>query len=296
MESTFARLFNTEEACQDYLAELRWGKGFICPRCSSNDYYLTGRALYRCKSCNLNTSLRSGTIFHGSRISLKKWFRALWDISVNENLTSISDFKRRFNLSRYQTVWNFLTKLKCTFKPVDRKLSGSVEIGDFWCHSTYTPPNSNSNETQNDFLIIMIERKVKGGLVIKRLPFTHTIEMSHSLVELVEFYIEPQSSLMIGPGEIYKQLSKSKYKLRVDKYLETNKQPPLTVGANIAFNQWLTLPTSQRPKLSYIDFYAAEYCFKANFSHLKPIDKFNLALSNAIQTRPKTAKSIKGRK
>ena len=29
----FQKRFSTEESCRDYLFQLRWPKGFVCPKC-----------------------------------------------------------------------------------------------------------------------------------------------------------------------------------------------------------------------------------------------------------------------
>ena len=33
--------FMTEEACREYLARLRWGRGFVCPACDGTEAWAT---------------------------------------------------------------------------------------------------------------------------------------------------------------------------------------------------------------------------------------------------------------
>jgi hypothetical protein len=35
----FQEKFNTEEACEAHLFQIRWLNGFICPKCGHNEYY-----------------------------------------------------------------------------------------------------------------------------------------------------------------------------------------------------------------------------------------------------------------
>ncbi|MFV0266758.1 MAG: transposase, partial [Draconibacterium sp.] len=35
--------FQTEENCWDYLFQMRWPDGFVCPRCKSEEHWLTGK-------------------------------------------------------------------------------------------------------------------------------------------------------------------------------------------------------------------------------------------------------------
>ena len=75
--------FGTEQACQDFLAELRWGGGFSCPRCNGRRAWRTARGLYFCQKCHRQTSVQAGTLFQKSRIPLQTWFRAIWEIASN---------------------------------------------------------------------------------------------------------------------------------------------------------------------------------------------------------------------
>ena len=79
----FQEKFQTEEDCQERLIELRWPDGFICPRCKGEDYYdLPKRRLYQCKGCGYQVSITAGTVMHGTRTSLLKWFWAIFLMST----------------------------------------------------------------------------------------------------------------------------------------------------------------------------------------------------------------------
>ncbi|MGH7151997.1 MAG: transposase, partial [Planctomycetota bacterium] len=71
----FDRRFATEEGCQGYLARVRWPSGFRCPRCSEAGAWLTERGLMHCKACGHQASITAGTVFHGTRSSLRLWFQ-----------------------------------------------------------------------------------------------------------------------------------------------------------------------------------------------------------------------------
>ena len=74
----FDRWFATEDGCRRYLSKTRWPAGFRCPRCASGDAWLTQRGLMHCKGCGHQSSPTAGTIFHGTRSSLRQWFQAMW--------------------------------------------------------------------------------------------------------------------------------------------------------------------------------------------------------------------------
>ena len=74
----FEGRFSTEEACRDYLYQLRWPNGFCCSGCGHDSAWPVGTVLFECARCNYQTSIVSGTIFHGTHKPLTLWFRTIW--------------------------------------------------------------------------------------------------------------------------------------------------------------------------------------------------------------------------
>ena len=70
--------FGSEAACRQYLLQLRWPEGFVCPRCGQRSAWLTARDLLVCAGCQYQSSLTAGTIFQDTRKPLTLWFRAMW--------------------------------------------------------------------------------------------------------------------------------------------------------------------------------------------------------------------------
>ena len=64
----FQKAFPDNEACAKHLAEQRWQKRFVCPKCGHDEaWYLSKRKLFDCKNCRFQTSVTAATIFHGTR-------------------------------------------------------------------------------------------------------------------------------------------------------------------------------------------------------------------------------------
>lgn len=49
----FESQFKIEEDCIDYLVQMWWPKGFICPACEGHKAWRTDRKLFHCASCEL---------------------------------------------------------------------------------------------------------------------------------------------------------------------------------------------------------------------------------------------------
>lgn len=87
----FLDQFKDEESCRKYLFELKWKEGFHCPKCNNDTYWLTAQNLIHCKDCGHQTSLTSGTIFHGTRKPLLLWFHVMWWVVAQKTGISASN-------------------------------------------------------------------------------------------------------------------------------------------------------------------------------------------------------------
>ena len=130
-EVEFDRRFHTEEACLEYLYQLRWPEGFGCIRCGDNKHWTSARGLYLCCQCGHQHSVTANTIFHGTRKPLTLWFKALWWFSTRKSSVNATALKELLGLGSYQTAWCWLQKLRtCTIFPDRSKLSGNVEVDE----------------------------------------------------------------------------------------------------------------------------------------------------------------------
>ena len=104
--------FSTEEACRDYLAQMRWPNGFRCPRCGHGKAWPVGKVLFQCGECGYQASVTAGTIFDKTRKPLVLWFRAIWWMASQKSGASALGLKRIPGLNSYQTAWAWLHKLR----------------------------------------------------------------------------------------------------------------------------------------------------------------------------------------
>lgn len=127
----FQDRFHNDAACSEYLAKLRWGNGFICPRCGHPEGWRTKSGGMCCAKCDSKISVTSGTIFHHTRIPLRLWFLAAWKLAGFEQGTSATDLQKELGLTRYSTAWTIRQKVYRALNEVGReRLKGRVEIGE----------------------------------------------------------------------------------------------------------------------------------------------------------------------
>ena len=107
----FMAEYGTEEQCREALFRLRWPNGFVCPECGETSYCeLKSRKLYQCHKCHHQSSLSAGTIFHGTRLALKKWFLAIYLLTQRKKSISALEPKRELGVN-YNTAWLVKHKL-----------------------------------------------------------------------------------------------------------------------------------------------------------------------------------------
>ena len=64
----FESWFPDDDACREFLADVRWPDGFRCPACDGGEAWTTARGLWVCRGCGRQTSVTAGTIFHRSAL------------------------------------------------------------------------------------------------------------------------------------------------------------------------------------------------------------------------------------
>ena len=124
----FQRLFPDEEACADYLEDIRWPDGFVCPRCgwTGEPYRFEDRpGVLRCRNCKRDTSLTADTVMEGTRTPLSLWFWAAYLITAQVPGMSALQLQRQLGISRYETAFQMLHKLRAGMFRPDRDRIGT---------------------------------------------------------------------------------------------------------------------------------------------------------------------------
>ena len=128
----FQKELADEDACLAYLEQQRWVNGRYCPHCGSYETYKfkNGR-LFKCADCKKQFTVKVGTIFSDSHISLQKWFYAVFlNTSLKKDISSIQ-------LSKYlgitqKSAWFMLQRIRYSMSnnTFDKPLDGIVEVDE----------------------------------------------------------------------------------------------------------------------------------------------------------------------
>jgi transposase-like protein len=129
----FQKEFPNDEACAKHLAEQRWPGGFICSQCGHKEaWYLRKRQLFDCKVCRCQTSVTAGTVFHGTRTPLIKWYWMVYHMAMDKVGVSIAEMQRLLDISQYRTAWLMAHKIRKAMADRDAgySLAGLVEMDE----------------------------------------------------------------------------------------------------------------------------------------------------------------------
>lgn len=112
----FQQAFRDDEACARYLEHLRWPKGFTCSKCRAvgEPYRFVKRTsvVLRCRGCHANVSLTATTVMKSSHTPLSVWFWGAYLVTTQTPGQSALQFQRQLGLSRYETAFQMLHKLR----------------------------------------------------------------------------------------------------------------------------------------------------------------------------------------
>jgi len=135
----FQRLFPDDKACAAYLEKVRWRDGFVCSLCQTAEepFRFTNRpGVLRCRKCRCDTSLMAGTVMERTHTPLNVWFWAAYLVASQTPGVSATQFQRQVGLSRYETAFQILHKLRAAMvRPDQDRIGGAcdhVEVDETW--------------------------------------------------------------------------------------------------------------------------------------------------------------------
>ena len=293
----FEQRFGTEEACLKYLAKIRWPDGFYCPRCGHKKAWIAKRGVYRCKNCDYQVSITSGTIFHGTRKPLQLWFHAIWYITSQKNGVSAMGLKQVLGLNRYETVWVWLHKLRrAMVRPGRDSLSGAVEVDEAYIGGQKAGKRGRGAAGKS-LVLVAVEDK---GEHLGRIRLHRIADASaESLIPAVQKSVEPDSTIRTDGWSGYTQLSSKGYKhIVVRKNADVGDNLlPLANRVVALLKNWFVGTHQGAVCSSHIDYYLDEFTFRFNRRTSRYRGKlFYRLIQQAVSIEPFIAKKIRGGK
>jgi len=256
--------FNSEEACEDYLVWLRWPEGFECPKCHGTKAWITNRKLRYCVVCGKETSPLAGTIFQDTRKPLRLWFRAMWYVVNQKNGVSALGLQKALGLSRYETAWTWLHKLRgAMVRPGRERLSGKVEADEIFIGGERQGKRGRGAEGKS-LVLIMAEDKGKraGRIRLRRVRDASAAALIPAVLESAEI----GSEIRTDGWRSYNALTGKGYKRTIIRQSATVGENLLPLANRVAslLKRWLQGTHQGAVGHAHLDYYLDEFTFRFN--------------------------------
>lgn len=190
--------FSTEEACKQFLRDMRWPDGVKCPRCQNEKAYaLKTRPFHwvcKAKNCGERNGYRfsviTKTVFENTNYPLRTWFQVIYLMTQSKKGISALQIHRQIGSGDYRTAWYMCHRIRAAMKDSGfAKLIGEVEVDETYIGGKDS--NKHWNKKQHKMkegsskatVIGAISRK--GNVVCKLIEAADRVTMSRFVKETV---------------------------------------------------------------------------------------------------------------
>ena len=276
--------FPTQEDCIAYLERLRWQGSPECPHCGSDrvrsrNEHDTGRiGRYNCHSCKSCFKVTSGTIFHGTKIPLQKWFLAIGLMANAKKSLSSCQLARDLGLKQ-KAVWRMMMSIRAEMSKDNVLLEGIVEADETYIggkrkkdyDKEVGKPRKRGRGTVKDAVLGAVAR---GGKVVAKLIPDIT---GKTILEFIKRFVNTEDSELYtdqyrGYNAVGKEM-KHETMNRSEKW-EAGAVHTNTMEGFWSFVKRAWYGSHHHYSTGYTPLYLAEACYKYNYRETNMFEKF----------------------
>jgi len=296
----FEERFATDQACREYLEQLRWPEGFVCPRCRRTKAWRDRRGRQMCAGCLYPVSATSGTVFQDTRKPLRLWFRAAWYVTSQKHGASALGMQRVLGLGGYLTAWSWLHKLRrAMVRPGRDTLSGTVEVDE-----TYVGGMAEGKRGRGaDHKALVVIAAESDGKGIGRIRMSRVADASGASLEgFVQSAVAPGSRIHTDGWDGYAGLSALGYAHEPSVLRGLNSSAPAKLLPRVhrvaaLLKRWLLGTHQGAVRPDHLDYYLDEYTFRFNRRTSRSRGKlFYRLIQQAVHVEPSPYKQMVGGK
>ena len=165
----FLKRFPSDDACLDHIMSIRYGKRFLCPKCTrkATFYKRVKRPAYTCEFCGHDINPMAGTFLERTHTPLHKWFYAMYLFTTSRHGVPAKELQRQLGVT-YKTAWRMGHELRKYMGEVDGDppLSGHVEVDETYIGGRRSGGKRGRGAPGKTVVFGMLER---GGDVMTRI-------------------------------------------------------------------------------------------------------------------------------
>ena len=265
----FLLQFRNDDDCWKYLFEMRWPNGFLCPKCNSDKYWITGKKLIHCIHCNHQASVTAGTIFHATRKPLILWFHIIWWVVAQKTGASAYNLTDFMGFGSYETAWSWLHKLRRAMVRTNRELlTGIVEVDETYIGGKEKGKGTQGRGAKTKALVVVATEC--QGKQIGRVRFKIILEASaDELKAFINETIKPGSKIITDGWSGYNFLSESEnFEHQVKTISGSGKQAhellPHVHMVDSLLKRWINGTHQGNVSHKHLSYYLEEFAFRFN--------------------------------
>lgn len=291
-QKEFDALIASEEACQHYLAAIRWPDGFVCPTCGHTTAWTLATGQYKCTRCRQRTSVTAGTLFQDTRYPLRVWFQAIWYVVSQKYGASALGIQRVLGLGSYHTAWAWLHRLRRAMVRPDRdRLAGTVEVDETYWGAAQAGKRGRGAAGKT-IVLVAVEHTGKklGRLRLVRVPDCS----GDTLTAAIQATITPGSIVETDGLQSYHGVAALGYHHRVVRRDVVDDLLPHVHLVVSLLKRWLLGTHQGGVQVSHLDYYLDEFTFRFNrrTSHSRGM-LFRRVLEYAVLAAPVHTKELR---
>src|ERR1700722_7495355 len=164
------RDFPNDEACLEWLKNLRWPNGITCRKCNQvrKHHRVAKRLCYACDSCGTHVYPQAGTILQDTRTPLVYWFRAIFLMATTRMGIASKHLEREVGCG-YKTAWRMMRMIReLMTDDMQERLLGHVEIDEAYFggkpHNRHIDPETGRRPRRDKDTVLGIVQR--GGNIV----------------------------------------------------------------------------------------------------------------------------------
>lgn len=204
----FLNQFNTEFKCLKFLEKNLWKNGVKCGWCGSKE--VSGKnkktGFRRCRSCRKEFNVRTGTIFHKSKLPLTKWLYAVYLTQTGRKGISSMELSKKLGITQ-KTAWFMWHRIREACKSQSGMFSGSVSSDETYFGGEAKNKHAKDKPKKSG----LTDKTMVQGIKSERQMKFHIIESNNkkTLQGNIKQSVKPGSTIVTDELKGYKGLNKT---------------------------------------------------------------------------------------
>jgi transposase-like protein len=194
---------STEQDVVEHFQQRRWGEQVISPFDPNSKVYQYPNNWYKDKNTGQRFNVKSGTIFAGTKLPLKKWLKAMYLFSKYKKGLTLAQLAQELDVTE-KTAWRILDKLRSSLNQdnfIKDLLEGTVEVDEAYLGGKNKNRHWDKKIPNNQVPVLGL-RERKGILITQVIPDNK----KDTLEPIIKRLVKPGTSIYTDGQAAYQNL------------------------------------------------------------------------------------------